>query len=445
MKQINLTSGSLWSGIFIFSIPLVFSNILQVLFNLADVAVVGRFAGPLSLGAVGSTPQLIFFFVGILQGIGGGVNVIAAYNVGAREKKDLSETVHTSFIICLLFGIGILVLCQIFAVPVLSILKTKDELIELAALYVKIYVLSMPATAIYNWGNALLNAIGDTKRPLIFLLIAGIINVVLNLIFVIVFNMDVAGVAWASVISQYISAILILITICKGSQDIKLDFKKLKLSSSKVKRILRIGLPAGLQNSIFAFANMFIQFGVNSFDSMTVAGISASSQADPICYEMMAAFYAAGASFIGQNHGAGNKERVKQTYLISMLYSFFAAVIFSVILWIFRYEFMNLFTTNQAVIDSGIKRIAIMCLTYGCSCLMDNTIAACRGLGHTIVPSLVVSIGSCLFRIVWIYTVFAYFGTINSLFALYAVSWTLTGIAEIFYFIYIFKKEFKYK
>lgn len=442
MKQLNLTAGPLGSGIFIFSLPLIFSNVLQVLFNLADVAVAGRFAGPLSLGAVGSTPQVIFFMVGILQGLGGGVNVIAAYHAGANQKKDLEETVKTSFFVCLGFGFLMMFLGVFFATGVLELLKTKEELIELASCYLKIYVLGLPAGAVYNWGNALLSAVGDTKRPLIYLSFAGIINVVLNLIFVIVFKMDVKGVAWASVISQYISAILIFAAVLRGYGDLKFDLKHPFVKMNKVQRILKIGLPAGLQNSIFAFANMFIQYGVNSFDSMTVAGISASSQADPLCYEMMAAFYAACASFIGQNHGAGKPDRVKKTFWLCMLYSFFAALIFSIVLWIFRIPFMKLFTDNEAVIQGGLARIKIMCLTYSCSCLMDNTIAACRGLGHTFVPSIVVSVGSCLFRILWIYTIFRYFGTINSLFSLYFVSWTITGIAEMFYFKKIFKKEF---
>ncbi len=397
----------------------------------------------MALGAVGSTPQILFFMVGILQGLGGGVNVIAAYYEGAKLKKDVSETVHTALITCLAFGFLLLAAGQFFSVQVLSLLKTKPELIDMAGLYMRIYTLGMPAAAVYNWGNALLSAIGDTKRPVIYLTVAGVINVILNLIFVIGLGWDVEGVAWASVISQYISAGLILYTIIKGTGDMKLSFSELKIVPSKLRRVLRIGLPAGLQNSIFAFANMFIQFGVNSFSALTVAGISASSQADPVCYEMMAAFYAACSSYIGQNHGAKKPERVKKTYFICMEYSFVAAVIYSVVLWLFRYQFMALFSTEPEVIEAGITRIGIMCLTYSCSCLMDNTIAASRGLGHTLIPSVVVSVGSCAFRIIWVYTIFMYFNTILSLFSLYFVSWTLTGIFEIFYFVYIYRKEFR--
>lgn len=443
MKQINLTSGSLKSGIFLYSVPLIFSNVLQVCFNIADVAVVGRLVGPRALGAVGSTPQIVFFLVGILQGLASGVNVIAAYHAGAEQQKDFDETVHTSAIVCFLFGFAILILGQFFAVPVLSLLKTKPELIDMAALYMRIFVLGMPATAIYNYGHALLSAIGDTKRPLLYLTISGVVNVLLNLVFVIFFDMGVAGVAWATVISQYLSAALILITLVKGTGILKLNLRRLKVSKSKVSKVLKIGLPAGLQNSIFAFANMFIQFGVNSFDSATVAGISASSQADPVCFELMAAFHSACASFIGQNHGANKPDRVKKTYLICMMYSFLSGTVFSILLWIFRVQFMSMFTVDPDVMAAGLSRIKIMCLTYSTSCLMDNTIAACRGLGKTLVPSVAVSIGSCFFRIFWIYTVFMHFQTIASLFSLYIVSWVLTGIIEIIYFVYVFKKEWR--
>lgn len=442
MKQINLTEGPLRSSIVLYSLPLCFSNLLQVAFNMCDIAVVGRFAGSLALGAVGSTPMVLFFVIGILQGLASGVNVIAAYHAGAKQKKDLDETVHTSAILCLVAGLFMMLLGIVCGRPVLELLRTRPELIEGALRYFKIYMIGMPAMAMYNYGNGLLSAIGDTKRPLYYLSFSGGLNVILNLVFVILFKMNVGGVAWASVISQYAAAFLILRRLFIGTGDIKLSLDKLKLSPLKAKKIIEIGLPSGLQNSIFAFANMFIQVGINSFSPAAVAGISAAAEADPIVYNVMAAFYSACASFIGQNFGARKKDRVIKTFNICCWYPFFIALVMGAVLFVFGRQFLSLFSTDAEVIEAGLLRLKIMSWSYCISAFMDNPIAACRGLGKTLFPSVVVVVGSCVFRIFWVLVIFGHFKTVESLFLLFACSWTMTGIAEIIYFFIIYKKEF---
>lgn len=432
--EMDLCTGFLWKKIFVYSVPLMFSNILQVLFNMSDVAVVGKFAGPISLGAVGSTSILVTLFTGLLIGLASGVNALTALYIGSKNKKDLNETVHTSLILCFLAGIIIMVFGIVFTRGILTLMNTKDELIDHAVLYLRIYLCGMPALALYNFGNAVLSAAGDTKRPLYYMTLAGIINIILNLFFVIVCKLDVAGVAIASIISQYISAILILRLLFKCNEDFGLHIKDIKISHSKSRRILRIGLPSAFQYALFAIANLFVQTSVNSFDHVMVEGNSAAANADPLVYDMMAAFYTACASFIAQNYGAKKRDRILKTYFICLFYSFIMALILGVGLYVFRYPFLSLFTNESAVVEAGILRISVMTLSYAVSAFMDCTIAASRGLGKTIVPTILVIMGSVVFRIAWIYTVFAYFRTIESLYLLYVFSWFITAVVEIIYF-----------
>lgn len=439
----DLTKGPLFKNIFFYSIPLIFTNLLQVLFNISDVAVVGRFAGAIPLGSVGSTSQLLFLYTGLIMGLGGGINVIIAYYIGAKNKHDLDSALDSSLIVSIITGIFLMLLGLITSRPVLTLIKTKSELLDGAVTYFRIYMLGLPGAALYNFGNGVLSAAGDTKRPLYYLTFSGIVNVLLNLFFVIVCRMSCAGVAIASVIAQYISAFLVLSAVCRGLGDVKLIFKKpneLHLNRMITIRILKIGIPSGLQNAIFAVANTFVQVGINSFDAVMVAGTAAASNCDPVVYETMGAFYTACASFIGQNYGAHNKKRILNSYLICGLYSFVFGLILGVLLMFFGRQCLWLFTTDPAVVEAGLLRLNIMGFSYCVASLMDNTIAASRGLGKTIIPSVFVMIGSCFFRIAWIYTVFAYFQTIPSLFLLYVFSWLLTAVAEIIYFFYIYSR-----
>lgn len=374
-KSHDLTHGPLVQQIILFSLPLMATNVLQVLFNMSDVAVVGQFAGPEALGSVGSTSILVSLFTGFLIGMGSGVNVVVARYIGARHDQDVHE-------------------------------------------------------AVFNFGNAVLSAAGDTKKPLYFLSMAGVINILLNLFFVIVCHLAAAGVALASIISQYISAVLVILSLRRSGSVVRLERSMLRIEPHKAKQVLSLSIPAGLQNAIFAIANLFIQAGVNSFDELMVEGNAAAANADALVYDVMAAIYTACSSFMSQNYGAGKRKRIIHSYFISMVFSFGIALVMSALLVIFGRQFLGIFTNVEEVAQAGMIRLRIMGCSYAFSAFMDCTIAANRGLGKSFVPTVIVIMGSCVFRIIWVYTVFAYFHTIESLYLLYIVSWAITATAE---------------
>lgn len=442
-QSYSLTEGSLLPAIVRFSIPLMLSNVLQVLFNMSDIAVVGRFAGSRALGAVGSTTILVSLFTGFLIGMGSGVNVVTARYLGARQHQDVIQTVHTSAILLLITGVLLLVFGFLFTPPMLRLLGTKDELLDGAIRYLRIYLFGMPALAVFNFGNGVLSASGDTKHPLLFLSIAGVLNVLLNLLFVIVFQMAEAGVALASAVSQYVSAGLIVLSLARRPESIGLHRSLLRLDGNKSRQILSISIPSGLQNAIFAIANLFIQAGVNTFDAVMVEGNAAAANADALIYDVMAAVYLACSSFMSQNYGAGNRERVKKSYLLCLGLSFGIAAVMSAVLVIFGRNFLSLFTKDAEVVEAGLTRLRVMGCSYAFSALMDCTIAASRGLGRSAVPTVIVILGSCVFRVIWVFTVFAHFHTILSLYLLYIFSWTITGIAELCYFIYCYRDKMR--
>lgn len=433
-KKINLTEGPLARQILIVSLPLALSNLLQVLFNMSDVAIVGRFAGSAALGAVGSTSIFVTLFTGFLIGLGNGINVLVARFYGARHPESVQKTVSSALLVSLIAGIVLLFAGLLGSPALLRLLNTKPDLMPGAIVYLRVYFLGMPALALYNFGNAVFSAIGETKKPLVYLSIAGALNIVLNLFFVIVCGLSVMGVALASAISQCVSAALILHALTGVQDCYALHLQDIRLDSDMTRRILLLGVPAGLQNAIFAIANLFIQAGVNSFDSLMVKGNSAAANADAMIYDAMSAFYMACASFMSQNYGAGKVERVKKSYFISLAYSFGVGLVLGALLLVFGRQFLALFTTEAVVIDAGMKRVRVMALAYCISAFMDCTIAASRGLDKTVVPTIIVVLGSCVFRVIWVYTIFARIHTIPALYLLYPCSWSLTAIAEIIYF-----------
>ncbi len=442
-KVISLTEGSLRKNIFIFSLPLMCTNLLQVLFNMADVAVVGQFVGSHALGAVGSTSLLIALYTGFLIGVASGMNIIVALAVGAGKEKDIRETVHTSALIALLCGLVILVIGISSAGLILELMKTKPELLKAAVLYMRIYLLGMPALALYNFGNAVFSAVGNTRKPLIFLTISGVVNVILNLFFVIVCGMEVEGVALASILSQYLSAFLVLRGLLKTKEAYGLRREYLKISRDKAIRVLRIGLPSGLQNAIFYIANLFVQMGVNSFDATMVAGNSAAMNADTLIYDMMAAFYTACGSFMGQNYGAKKRDRILKSYLWCVFYAFAIAAVFGAVMELFGAQFLSILSSDKAVIEAGMLRIRIMGFSYCVSAFMDASIAAARSLGKSLIPTIIVIMGSCVFRVAWIYTVFAHFGTTTSLYLLYIFSFGITALAGNLYFAGVYRRKMR--
>ena len=368
----TLTEGPLAKQIFLVSLPLALSNLLQVLFNMSDVAVVGRFAGSTALGAVGSTSTLVTLFTGFLIGLSNGINVLVARFYGARHPKDVEKTVHSAAIISAVAGVALLLIGLLGSPAMLRLLNTKEDLLPGAILYLRVYFLGMPALALYNFGNAVFSSIGDTKKPLMYLSIAGALNIALNLFFVIVCDLSVVGVALASAISQCVSAFLILRALTRVQDCYALDPHKLQLDPVQAKSILALGVPAGLQNAIFAIANLFIQAGVNSFDSLMVKGNSAAANADGLIYDCMAAFYMACASFMSQNYGAGNKERIrrgtKESFAISTAFS----LVISGLVFAFAAPLMQIFVSSAetAVIASGVRYLRIEGAFYfGIGCL----------------------------------------------------------------------------
>ena len=426
----SLTEGPLAKQILLVSLPLALSNLLQVLFNMSDVAVVGRFAGSTALGSVGSTSIFVTLFTGFLIGLSNGINVLVARFYGARHADDVEKTVHSALLVSIAAGVLLLLIGLLGSPALLHLLNTKEDLYPGAVLYLRVYFLGMPALALYNYGNAIFSAIGETKKPLYYLCIAGALNILLNLFFVIVCHLAAAGVALASIISQYISAALVILSLRRSGSVVRLERSMLRIEPHKAKQVLSLSIPAGLQNAIFAIANLFIQAGVNSFDELMVEGNAAAANADALVYDVMAAIYTACSSFMSQNYGAGKRKRIIHSYFISMLFSFGIALVMSALLVIFGRQFLGIFTNVEEVAQAGMIRLRIMGCSYAFSAFMDCTIAANRGLGKSFVPTVIVIMGSCVFRIIWVYTVFAYFHTIESLYLLYIVSWAITAAAE---------------
>ena len=432
-SAVSMTEGSLWKNIFLFSCPLIFSQLLEVMFNLSDVAVVGRFADYRALGSVGSTSLLVTLFTGFLIGMGAGVNVRVAHGLGAGNQKETEETIHSSFLICLVTGLIICAVGLTSSRMFLALLHTKDELME-GAVYLQIYSLGMPAMGLYNFSNGVMSARGDTKRPLVYLLIAGVLNVIMNLIFVIGFHMAAEGVAIASVMAQYTSAGLVLHHLWRRRDVCRLQLRKVRFHRMAGQAVLILGIPGGLQQAIFAIANLFVQAGVNSFDAVTVSGNAAAANTDPLVYNSMFAFYTACASFMSRNLGAGKKERVLKSYFICLTYAFSIGAVLGGFFFLFGDEFLSLFATEPAVIHAGKERLSIMAFSYAISAFMDCSIAASRGIGKSVAPTVIVILGSCVFRVIWVFTIFAHFHTLTSLYLLYAFSWIITGAAEVAYF-----------
>ena len=369
--------------------------------------------------------------------------MLVARFYGAEHPKDVERSVHSALLVCLAAGVLLLAVGVAFSPVLMRLLGTKPDLIDGAILYLRIYFLGMPAMAIYNFGNGVFSAVGNTRKPLVYLTIAGVLNVLLDMFFVIVCKMSVAGAALATILTQYLSAFLILRALARTDGCYGLRREKLQLDPAMTRSILELGVPAGCQNAIFALANLFIQASINTFDTVVVSGNAAAANADPLVYDVMAAFYTACASFMSQNYGAGKPERVKRSYFISLGYSFGIGAVLGLSLVLFGQTFLSLFTTEPAVAEAGMQRLVIMGLSYPISAFMDCTIAASRGLGRTIVPTFIVIMGSCVFRVIWVYTVFTFFGTLLSLYLLFVCSWTITAIAEGIYFVRVYREEMK--
>ncbi|MCI6740352.1 MAG: MATE family efflux transporter [Bacteroidales bacterium] len=439
MKQhkIDMVNGPLLSKLLVFSIPLILSSILQLLFNAADVVVVGRWAGSDALAAVGSNTSLITLLINLFVGISVGVNVVAARYYGAREDKDLSVTVHTAMTVALLSGVLLLIVGVAGAPLFLRWMACPENVLPLASLYLRIYFLGMPALMVYNFGSALLRAKGDTQRPLYFLLLAGIVNVILNLFLVIRCHLGVAGVGIATAVSQTISAALVVRCMLRETDSLKLDLKKLKIDKFKFYLILKIGLPAGLQGIVFSVSNVVIQSSVNSFGSTIMAGNAASSNIEGFVYAAMNAFYQTCLTFTGQNIGAGKPDRVDKVLLECQGLVLTTGLVLGVSAYLAGPWLLSIYSSDPAVIAAGLVRMKYICLIYFICGMMDVMVGSMRGMGHSIAPALVSMVGVCGLRLGWVATVFKAYRSPMVLYLSYPVSWTLVLIVHVICFFFI--------
>ena len=438
--EMNMCEGPLVGKMLVFTIPLMFSGILQLLFNAADTIVVGRYAGSQALAAVGSTSSLINLLVNMFMGLSVGANILISRYYGARKEEDIHQTVHTSIMVAALAGVVLAILGNIFAKPLLLLMGSPEDVVDLAAIYVKIYFMGMPAFLVYNFGAAILRAVGDTKRPLYYLTAAGVINVIMNLIFVIGLDMSVAGVALATVIAQVVSAVLLLRCMCKMEGSCRLELRKLGINKEKTLLLLRHGLPAGLQGSVFSFSNVLIQSSINSFGSVAMAGSSAAANIEGFIYTAMNSFQQTALCFTSQNLGGGKYDRINKVLRNSVMMVAMVGMLMGSGCYFFGEELLKVYTSDVEVISYGLIRFRWIGIPYFLCGIMDALVGMLRGLGYAVVPMFVSIIGACGFRIVWIATVFERHHSLDVLFSSYSISWVLTGGTHLICFIIVWRK-----
>ena len=446
--EIDMTQGALLPKVLMFSLPLIASGILQLLFNAADMVVVGRWAGKECLAAVGSTGSLINLMVNVFIGLSVGGSVAVAKSFGANDPQAVHRSVHTAMTLAIIAGVVVGLAGFIFCRPLLKMMD--NPVLDLATTYMKIYFLGMPFNMIYNFGASILRAVGDTKRPLIYLTIAGVVNVILNLILVIVFHMNVAGVAIATVASQAVSAVLVVICLMRSHGVVHLDLKELRIHKKQLIDIARVGLPAGLQGSLFSISNVLIQSSVNGFGEVVVAANSAGGNLEGFVYTSMNAIHQAALTFASQNLGAGKIKRVRRSVWVCVGTVAVIGLLFGNLMLAFGRPLLSLYlddptaidlATGVTVLDYGVKRLSWMLPLY-CLCgLMDVMVGTLRGVGYSIMPMIVSLTGACLFRVVWIMTVFAMNPTLDVLYASYPISWALTFGVHLLCYLFIARKK----
>lgn len=443
----DMCSGSILGKMIRFSLPLMASGMLQLLFNAADVIVLGRFAGDNSMGAVGSTTALINLFTNLFIGLSVGVNIVASRAHGAHSESDMRDAVHTSMLLSVICGAALAVIGVFLAPEMLVLMKATENQLPLATLYLQIYFLGMPAMMVYNFGSSILRAVGDTKRPLYFLSIAGVVNIGLNLLFVIVAQMDVAGVALATVISQTISATLTIICMIREKSAIHLELRKLRIKKHVLGSVVRVGVPAGLQGAIFSLSNVVIQSSVNLFGDTVVNGNSAAQSIEMFIYMAMNTFYQAAITFTGQNVGAKKYNRIPKILASSLICVAVTGLVLGWTAYLFGPQLVGIYTNNDSpnraeIIAAGMVRLSYIVTTYALCGMMDVMVGMLRGLGYSIMPMIVSVIGACGLRIVWIATIFQIpeYHTINSVYISYPVTWTVTLLTHIVCYIIIWNR-----
>lgn len=438
--EIDMCNGSILDKLVSFSIPLMLSGILQLLFNAVDIIVVGQFTGNEALAAIGSTTALINVFVNLFIGISLGASVLAARFYATGQEKEMSETVHTSITLALISGIAMGIIGVIAAKGALELMDTPDNVLNLSTLYMRIYFMGMPFFMLYNYGAAILRAVGDTKRPLLFLIISGATNVLLNLLLVIQFHLGVAGVAIATVISQCISCILVLRCLYLSDGSYQLRFNKLGMKTRYVKQIFQIGIPAGIQSTIINFSNVLLQSSVNSFGSVAMAGYTAANNILGFLYVSVNSITQACMSFTSQNYGVRKFKRMDKVLLECLGLTVIVALVLGGGSYLFGAELMHIYTKSTKVIECGVDIMLYTTVTYFLCGIMDLLPGALRGMGHSTVPMILSVIGTVGTRIVWIYVIFPCHRSLDFLFISYPVSWLLTIVMQVICFYFVRKK-----
>lgn len=439
--EIDMCNGPILKKMLLFAFPLMLSSMLQLLFNAADIIVVGSYCGDNSLAAVGSNSALINLLTNVFIGLSIGANVLMAKFYGAGHSKSMDETLHSAMLLSLVSGVILTVIGEIFARQLLILMRTPPAILDLATVYLRIYFIGMPAMMIYNFGSAIMRAVGDTQRPLYFLLAAGVINVALNLLLVICFKMDVAGVAIATVMSQTVSAALVVICMMRDKGAIHFEPKRMRLKKDKVLGIIRVGLPAGFQGSIFSLSNVFIQSSINTFGEVVVAGNSAAANIEGFVYMGMNAFHHATLSFTGQNMGAGRYDRIKRVLFTGLACVSVTGLALGWLAVLFGKPLLGIYTDNPAAIEAGMVRLLMICGPYLLCGVMDVMVGSIRGMGYAILPMSISLVGACGLRLVWLATVYQIprFHTTQVIYMSYPVTWAITFLADVICFIIIWQ------
>ena len=439
-RTMDMTQGPLFSKVLLFALPIMLSGILQLLFNAADTIVVGRFAGNEALAAVGSVGSLNNLIISLFIGLSVGVNVLVARFTGARESDNVRETVHTAVLLSVVGGLCLSVIGITAARPLLTLMGSPDDVIDLAVLYVRILFIGIPVQMLYNFCAAVLRAVGDTKRPLYFLTIAGAVNIVLNLFFVITLHMSVAGVALATILSQVISAVLVVRSLMLMDGPTRLIPRRLHINGAMLLQIIRIGLPAGIQSSVFSLSNVVIQSSVNSFGSIVIAGNAAGMNISNFVYQAMNTFQQAITCFAGQNMGARKPNRVIRSLEVCLCWAFLFGLVLGLLSCVFGRQLLSLYTGDPNVIAAGLIRIFYVCGPYFLCGIMDVMTGVLRGVGYSLLPMIVSLLGACAFRILWVVTVFRARTTMGCLLLSYPVSWGLTFTVLAIIFLVLWKR-----
>lgn len=440
--EIDMCSGPILPKLLKLTLPLMLSSVLQLLFNAADIIVVGNFASDNSLAAVGSTASLVNLITNLFLGLSTGANVMTSRYMGAKDNERVSRTVHTSIFLSIVSGLILTLIGVLLADKMLLLMKTPAEVLELSALYLRIYFCGMIAMMIYNFGSSILRSKGDTKRPLYYLTFAGVVNVLLNLLFVIVFKMDVAGVALATVISQCISAALVIRCLMKETDAFRLDLKKLLPDPVITGKILGIGFPAGFQGVVFSLSNVVIQSSINSFGPIVMAGSAAASSIESFVWVSMNAFSQGALTFTSQNIGAAKYSRINRIALIACSCGAIAGLVFGNLVYFFGEFLLGLYDPRPEIIAPGMIRMSLVCVFYFTCGLMDCISGSIRGMGYAVTPTIVSLLGACGLRILWIFTIFAIpeYHTEFMLFVSYPISWTVTFFVHLICYIFMRRK-----